>query len=246
MRQFDGLREGLERLRLETLRETRRTIAALLEPRPGAQILDCGCGTGEVTADLVSGVRSTDVVAFDLLREHLNTVKRHGIRWVLQADLNEALPFKDRSFDVICASQVIEVTSNPAYFLQELYRLIREQGYLILSTPNLASLHNVYALLAGRLPSTLFDTAAGHPCGLVEQASPRPPWPQRQAFTRGGVVRLLVESGFRIERLVSVGYYPFVGRLARVLARWDATHSVQLVVKALKAVSVESTAPRVR
>ncbi len=67
------------------------------------------------------------------------------------------LPFKDNTFDLVVCEQVIEHLHNTTFFLEELYRITKEDGYLILSTENLASLPNLFALLCQRAP---FSTQA--------------------------------------------------------------------------------------
>jgi SAM-dependent methyltransferase len=46
------------------------------------------------------------------------------------------LPFADASFDVVVSFETIEHTADPAHFLDELWRVLRPGGPLIISTPN--------------------------------------------------------------------------------------------------------------
>ena len=58
----------------------------------------------------------------------------------------------ENSVDVILASDVLEHLVEPAVFVKEMYRVLRPGGYLVLDTPNLASWHNVFALVIGVQP----------------------------------------------------------------------------------------------
>jgi len=52
------------------------------------------------------------------------------------------LPFKSCQFDVVVCSEVIEHVTKKRSLLVEMNRVLRPQGYLILTTPNLSSLMN--------------------------------------------------------------------------------------------------------
>ncbi len=67
------------------------------------------------------------------------------------------LPFADNSCGLIVCEQVIEHLHNTTYFLSELYRILAPGGMLLLSTENLASLPNLFALILQRAP---FSTQA--------------------------------------------------------------------------------------
>jgi SAM-dependent methyltransferase len=51
------------------------------------------------------------------------------------------LPIKDRSIDIVLATQVIEHVTNPGLMVQECKRVLRPGGYLILSGPFYWPLH---------------------------------------------------------------------------------------------------------
>ena len=53
-----------------------------------------------------------------------------------QLDANDALPYEDESFDLVWCSEVIEHLREPSFSLQELLRVTRPGGRLILTTPN--------------------------------------------------------------------------------------------------------------
>lgn len=47
------------------------------------------------------------------------------------------LPFKDEEFDVVLCLETVEHISEPSIFIKELARIVKPQGQMILSTPNL-------------------------------------------------------------------------------------------------------------
>jgi len=75
------------------------------------------------------------------------------------------LPFKEDFFDLCFTIEVIEHIYDTDFFLQEIHRVLKENGIMILTTPNLASLLNRIKLLFGRYPYLVpsYDTSgAGH------------------------------------------------------------------------------------
>ncbi|RMF90669.1 MAG: class I SAM-dependent methyltransferase, partial [Nitrospinota bacterium] len=55
----------------------------------------------------------------------------------LQVNLNCGLPFADSAFDYVASVEGIEHLENPAAFLRECSRVLRPQGKLLLTTPNI-------------------------------------------------------------------------------------------------------------
>ncbi len=67
------------------------------------------------------------------------------------------LPFESESLGIVVCEQVIEHLHNTTWFLSEIRRILMPGGSLLLSTENLASLPNLFALLCQRAP---FSTQA--------------------------------------------------------------------------------------
>lgn len=114
--------------------------AARGRPVAGDRVLEVGCGTAALSAALDRG--GAEVVASDVsLRWLALAQKRLGdARVELVACAAESLPFPDRSFDVVAASDVIEHVQDPDRFVGECARVLRPSGLLFLSTPNRFSL----------------------------------------------------------------------------------------------------------
>ena len=77
-------------------------------------------------------------------------------------DFNTALlPWPDACADLVVCEQVIEHLHNTTWFLSEIHRILRPGGHLLLSSENLASMPNLFALIFQRAP---FSTQAvcGH------------------------------------------------------------------------------------
>ncbi|GBQ02661.1 methyltransferase domain-containing protein [Streptomyces spongiicola] len=114
---------------------TAANSAAHLVPelRPGAEVLDVGCGPGTITADLAAlvpggTVTAVDAVA-DVLEEARETVAARGVRNVRFAvgDVH-CLDFPDGSFDAVHAHQVLQHVGDPVGALREMRRVCRAGG----------------------------------------------------------------------------------------------------------------------
>ena len=63
----------------------------------------------------------------------------------------EALPYPDNFFDVIIYGEVIEhLTENPIYSLYNCHRVLKKDGFLIISTPNVFRYQNLKKILINK------------------------------------------------------------------------------------------------
>ncbi|QVQ51067.1 methyltransferase domain-containing protein [Spiractinospora alimapuensis] len=99
----------------------------------GRRILDVGCGSGSLAAEL--GDRGADVTGIDVSSGMLALArKRLGNDAALHvADLREPLPFGNDTFDDVVASLVLHYLEDWAPPLAELRRVLRPGGRLIAS-----------------------------------------------------------------------------------------------------------------
>lgn len=116
------------------------------------RILDIGCGDGNFSVLLKEASGAKEVYGIEISEKGVESAKSNGVK-AYQLDIDEDdFPFEDNYFDTIFAGEVIEHLFDPDHFLDEIYRTLREEGLLVLSTPNLASIHNRIALLFGFQP----------------------------------------------------------------------------------------------
>lgn len=118
----------------------------------------------------------------------------HGVDY-RECDLGAGpLPFADGAFDFVTYTDVIEHHSfSPKRVLQEIHRVLRPAGQIILLTPNQASIYNRLKLLSGRSIHDdldyFFDSSAGD---AVYDGHHR-------EYTRAEVKAMLQRTGFRVK-----------------------------------------------
>ncbi|MFN6992331.1 MAG: methyltransferase domain-containing protein, partial [Fervidobacterium sp.] len=71
---------------------------------------------------------------------------------VIITDLNKSFPLKNESFDTVVSMDVIEHLYDVDNFLSEIYRILKNGGKAIISTPNLISWRNRLNILLGKNP----------------------------------------------------------------------------------------------
>jgi len=99
----------------------------------GKRTLDAGCGYGAFSEAAVK--RGAAVISLDLgERLVARAIARAGSRGLV-ADVRQ-LAVRDQSFDVVISSEMLEHTDAPDRVIQELARVLRVDGLLVLTTPN--------------------------------------------------------------------------------------------------------------
>ncbi|THH39385.1 class I SAM-dependent methyltransferase [Neolewinella litorea] len=120
-----------------TRHENQRLHEVILRHLPAAArvVLDVGCGSAWVARELLG--RKDAVISFDLaLRNTTEALRLYPApsHFAVTGDVL-ALPFQDNSVDAIISSEVIEHVPEVTPYLENLIRVVRPGGTIILSTP---------------------------------------------------------------------------------------------------------------
>lgn len=125
-----------------------RTVVELVGQNK--KVLDLGCYEGTITQLIAQN--QNEVLGVDFSGKALAITKERGIR-IYRADIEkDELPFREKSFDVIVAAEVIEHVFDMRIVFEKIKKLLKPDGYLVLTTPNLATLGRRLLLLFGRSP----------------------------------------------------------------------------------------------
>lgn len=136
-----------------SLRQARMLASALGPAAHGARtVLDIGCGDGTAAATAAPLLAGHRVVGVDWSQDALRRA-RTRVPYAVRGELaGEGLPFASGSADAVLFSEVVEHLVDPDGALDEIRRVLRPGGHLMLSTPNLAAWYNRVLLLAGVQP----------------------------------------------------------------------------------------------
>lgn len=120
-------------------------LATATAGRPGARILDCGCGTG---SNLEMLRPYGNAVGFDLTRVGTEFARAHGHR-VAQASIGE-IPFQTGVFDLVTSFDVFQVLPDAVEkaAIVEMSRVLKRGGWLLLHVAALKILHGKHSVLS--------------------------------------------------------------------------------------------------
>lgn len=115
----------------------------------GKRILDVGCAAGFISRKLVE---KNEIYGVDISAEPLKYAAKMGIK-TKQWDIQKGLPFDSGFFAVVIATEVLEHIFDTDALLSEIRRVLKEDGILVLTVPNVCSLVSRVQVVLGRLPS---------------------------------------------------------------------------------------------
>ena len=101
------------------------------------KLLDVGCGDGQFLAQMQH--LGWEAMGIEPDREAAKVAQEHFNIPVMAGTL-ESAKFPDNFFDAVTLSHTIEHVSNPIWLLQECRRVLKQNGKLVVTTPNVASL----------------------------------------------------------------------------------------------------------
>src|SRR3989338_4281069 len=137
----------------------KRSIAKHSGNRNSLKLLDVGCGTGLITA---RGAKlGLKVRGLDFSATALKKAKKLGLD-VVQCDLDEGIPEKNASYDVVWAGDIVEHVFDPINLLKEVYRVLKPGGILLLTIPNDVGLISRLKMLWGISHQEMMYRKAGY------------------------------------------------------------------------------------
>jgi len=182
---------------------TSKSYTLRLVPRNGhLKILDAGCGTvinSVYMQNLGHRMTGCDISSVALKKFRQRLPGREAVK----CNLNQSLPFSEKKYDLVFASEVIEHLHDPLFFATECYRILKPGGMLLLSTPNSAFwIYRLFALF-GKTLSEL-----QHPGHI-------------RFFSKASLMGILRKAGFSEARMAGRHMY-LIGNdtLGKVLSKW--------------------------
>lgn len=175
----------------EYYKNVRNEILPLLPPYVD-RIFEVGCGGGYTLSFLKEKGRCTWAGGVELFHEAAAAAKAKDIDLIVEGNIGELeLPLEFNSLDVILCLDVLEHLIDPRAVLQNLYKYLKPQGFLICSIPNVRNFRVV-------LPLVLKGEWSYSKDGILDQTHLR-------FFTKKSAISLVASSGLRVDMVRSTG-----------------------------------------
>jgi len=129
---------------LEQTKAYKQKTYLMLDLKPGDQVLDVGCGAGDDLLSLANIVGpSGGVTGIDNSQVMVDTAGKRSehLAWVTaQKGDGNKIPFPDQSFDACRADRVFIHLSEPEAAMDEMLRVLRPGGRILIADPEYDSL----------------------------------------------------------------------------------------------------------
>lgn len=198
---------------------SRTARAVAMVEQDGGTLLDVGCGDGRLLFAMkhrVDRAIGLEISTPQLKRARSWIANDDGSTHLCRADLNfQGLPLRDGCIDVATGIVILEFVLYPAALLDEINRVLRPGGTLIVSVGNLASWRNRIRLLSGAFPAT-------SRCGQTHDGR------VLHFFTESTLRDALSAAGFLVQRVSCSG------RFWRVREKWASLLGGDIMIRATK------------
>jgi 2-polyprenyl-3-methyl-5-hydroxy-6-metoxy-1,4-benzoquinol methylase len=138
-------------------------VLALLKSEPPGQLLDAPAGEGAFA--LHARERGYAVVCGDIAPARF----RSSDMKCLKLDLNQPWDLESESFDCVVSIEAVEHLENPWHLVREANRVLKTQGTLILTTPNILSIRSRLSYLLYGYPNYFHYMVQQDSCSKKER-----------------------------------------------------------------------------
>lgn len=205
---FEGVIDyAWKKKRSRVIEELKAIISDLSSKCDDIRLLDVGCGSGSETLRyfqlLEPKFRKVEVVGLDIESKFLKCNYIHFVK----GDARK-LPFKDETFDIVTSTEVIEHFREGEAFISECHRVLKKQGYLLLTTPN-------------RLRITAWPRNAVY--WLKRKKIVPGPNPEHlREYTPNELCKLCEMHGFKVIELDFIAFNPYLPIPPKIYRRLDS------------------------
>lgn len=206
-------------------------------------IIDLGCGDGKLSEKIKNALKARNFVGVDASKYYKKLIENRGIDFI-KKDLNSSLNIHNK-FDAAISFQTIEHIVNINVFLKEIAKIVKRNKPFIVTTENLASWNNVFALIWGIQPFTgpyldKTNPIGWHPLNKFKH-NKKPngnkrlnTYPHVNVMTTKALVDILNRNEFKVTNVYGMGYYPLPVFLGNLLSKIDPYHSAYCAVVAIR------------
>jgi SAM-dependent methyltransferase len=193
-----------------------RMVRQIMGTLPSGKILDVGCGDGTILAPLME---KHDVFGMDISDVAVAKAKTAGLK-ATQHDIEDPFPYESSTFDAIFCGETIEHQVDTDWLLSEINRVLKPDGQLILTYPNIRTPVGIFMLAFLDMPPMF---AARYRA------------PHYRDFTLRTIKIALANNGFKLTKAWGCFFYvPGIGECASALASILPRFSSAVLVQSRK------------
>ena len=181
-------------------------LVKLIEARPNLEVVDLGCGTGELTAELAARLPGSRVLGIDSSPEMLE----RALPKATSSLRFELVPIESLqgSWDLVFSNAALQWIPDHARLIPRIFSLVRPGGQMVIQVPSNYQ-HATHRLIRETAQEQPFDAA------LDGWARPSP------VLSIDGYAELLYEAGGR-DLVVFEKVYPHLLKDADALVDWTS------------------------
>jgi len=169
------------------------------------EVLDFGCGLGFMTVELARKCKKAVGIDINETIKNIKVPKELHGKLEYKVARGESLPFEDNSFNVVLASEVLPMISDPKAFLNEIRRVLKPGGRIVISNscghPVLKSIFESkglpYKLLKKYFGENLPNSYDEY-CSILQESFGTS---QKKFFEEHEIKDLLINCKYQIEQI---------------------------------------------
>lgn len=187
-----------------------------LDSKKKLRVLDIGCGEGynyQILCDKMSkehlAKNKLDYYAIDNNPKLCNTFEHTRIKFTLGDINNLDKLYQKNYFDVIIASEIIEHVVDTDRLILSIKKILKDDGRVFLTTPNLGSWHSILSLILGYQPLSTEVSCVRSEFGKLPIAKTyyyNNVLMHVRAFSLRGLLDFLNYHGFKTVKISGGGY----------------------------------------
>ena len=159
-------------------------------------VLEVGCGYGMHILSLAQVAQMA--IGIDIERDRLREAREDAVNLNASSKYVEAnaecLPFRDSCCDVVMIIEALEHIQNPENALKEVKRVLKSQGYLVVSVPNRRYPLEMHGMRIGKTVFTGFHGSV--PFFSWAPRFIRNTFETARIYTKKEITEIIEESGF--------------------------------------------------
>ncbi|EKD94498.1 MAG: type 11 methyltransferase [uncultured bacterium] len=240
------LTQFYQKIWTEAYGQNDNNILSFLDANPLAKVIDIGCGDGQKSIKFKDKIGCKEIWGLDGVTERLKVAKKRGVDHTIKSNLETSWPIENSTFDVVISNQVIEHISDIDLFIGEIKRILKPGGYAVISTENLSSWHNIFALILGYQDfshTIIKKKHISNPMSLhynkktatwskkgnsgVDDSA----YPHIKILTYYSLIKSFETYNFRFVKGTGAGYYPLWSWLSNGMSKIDPYHSHFITIK---------------